>query len=458
MHPRLRGLLYRVWLTGTGRGGRYRAYRELREAEDLSPEEVKRRKLDRLGDLLEHCYENVPYYRDRLDEVGWTPSLSGKRLEETFRTLPVLTKDVIRDEFEALASEDLDDRTWSFNTSGGSTGQPVRFIQDREYRAWREGMKMVYDTWAGWEYGQPKIKLWGSRRDLKPGDQPLKTRIERYLRNETWLSAYQASAEDQREWARVINEKKPRLILAYVESIFELAKFIEREGLEVHSPVSVMTSAGTLDPKMREVISRVFDAPVLNRYGSREVGDIACSCREADGLHVTPLNHYVEILDEDGTPVPRGEVGQVVVTSLTNRAMPLLRYRIGDMAAISETPCQCGRPWPVLEEVTGRRTDVFVAPDGSRVYGGYFRRLLYHEPWVKRFQFVQESRDRIVLRVVPAGTKDEAKRAYEETGESLEAEVEEAMGGTCALDVRFVDRIDRSSSGKHRYTVSKVRE
>lgn len=456
MHAKLRGLLYRVWLTGTGRGGRYRTYRELRETEGLDPADAHRRKLERLSDLLEHCHENVPHYRDLLDEVGWSPSLTGERLEEVFRRLPVLTKDTIRDKSKAMRSRDLDDRNWSFNTSGGSTGQPVRFIQDREYRAWREGMKMVYDAWAGWTYGQPKIKLWGSHRDLEPGDQPLKTRIERYLRNETWLSAYQASQEDQRDWVRAINEEQPRLILAYVESIYELAEFIEREGLEVHSPETVMTSAGTLDPKMREVISRVFDAPVLNRYGSREVGDIACSCREEDGLHVTPLNHYVEILDEDGTPVDPGEVGHVVVTSLTNRAMPLLRYRIGDMAAISKTPCACGRPWPVLEAVTGRRTDVFVAPDGSRVYGGYFRKLLYHEPWVKRFQFVQEQEDRILLRVVPAGTQAQAKRAYEESSQELEAEVQEVMGEATTLEVAFVDRIERSSSGKHRYTISRV--
>jgi len=217
-----------------------------------------------------------------------------------------------------------------------------------------------------------------------------------------------------------------------------------------------MTSAGTLYGLMRETIQRVFRAPVFNRYGSREVGDIACECEAHQGLHVCPVTHYVEILREDGTPARPGEVGEIVVTSLTNYAMPLIRYRIGDMGAWAEKDCSCGRNWPLLKEVTGRVTDSFVSASGTRVHGEYFTHLLYFRDWVKKFQFLQESYTRIRLLIVPAVPPDQAKWIVEQERADLEAKVQLVMGPECSLEIELVSDIPPSPSGKYRYTISKV--
>lgn len=261
---------------------------------------------------------------------------------------------------------------------------------------------------------------------------------------------------EMRKYVEIINTVRPVQILAYVEAIYELAKFIEREGLKVWSPRAIMTSAGTLYGYMREVIERVFQAPVYNRYGSREVGDIACECEAHQGLHVCPLTHYVEILREDGTSAPPGEIGEVVVTSLINYAMPLIRYRIGDMAAWADHNCSCGRRWPLLKEVTGRTADTFISSSGRRVHGEYFTHLVYFRDWVKKFQFVQESPDRIRLLVIPAVPKNEINEIIAREKADIEAKIQVAMGPECKLEIEVVDDIPASPSGKYRYTISKV--
>ena len=114
-------------------------------------------------------------------------------------------------------------------------------------------------------------------------------------------------------------------------------------------------TADTLRDHMRARIERVYGCPVTNRYGSRELGDIAGQCSAVQGLHVFPWANYVEVVDDAGRPVGPGEEGELAVTSLINRAMPLIRYRIGDRGILARPGegCSCGRPGQVLERITG---------------------------------------------------------------------------------------------------------
>ncbi|TXK89622.1 phenylacetate--CoA ligase family protein, partial [Parageobacillus sp. SY1] len=350
-------------------------FEQLQKWQWLDQKALKQLQEKRLSNLLLHAYRHVPYYREILKESGVITSKEQVNLS-SFEKIPFLTKDIIRKEFEQLKSDDLNNREWYLNTSGGSTGEPVQFIQDKEYSEWSHAIKLLDDQWSNREIGDKQIRLWGSERDLLVGQETTKVRIGRYIRNERWLNAFRMTSEQMKEYIEVINKFKPIQILAYVESIFELAKFIEQNKLTVHSPKSIMTSAGTLYPYMRETIERVFQTKVFNRYGSREVGDIACECEHHQGLHVSALTHYVEIIKENGTLAQPGEIGEIVVTSLTNYAMPLIRYRIGDMGKWAKGECDCGRVMPLIEEVNGRVTDFFINSYGKKIDGRIFNTFL----------------------------------------------------------------------------------
>jgi phenylacetate-CoA ligase len=149
-------------------------------------------------------------------------------------------------------------------------------------------------------------------------------------------------------------------------------------------------------------------------------------------------------------------VGEVVLTSLTNYAMPLIRYRIGDMAAWSERPCSCGRSWPLLKTVSGRVTDTFIRADGTLVHGEYFAHLFYFRDWVKKFQVVQEKHDLIKVYIVPFNKDQSVFDKCKEEIQDIEKKIGVVMGPSCKVYWNLLSDIPPTASGKYRYTISNV--
>jgi phenylacetate-CoA ligase len=213
----------------------------------------------------------------------------------------------------------------------------------------------------------------------------------------------------------------------------------------------VITSAGTLHDFMRDRIERVFGCPVYNRYGSREVGLIAAERPGAKGLWVAPWSTVVEVVDETGDPVPPGTDGEILVTSLINHAMPLVRYRIGDRGALAPGSA---RGTQILSSVLGRNVDAFRRRDGTLVDGEYFTHLLYFRDWVEKFQFVQTDYDEVVLRVV---SRDRDRRQLQPELDEMASQAKAALGPDTVLRIEWVDDIPPAPSGKYRYTISEVK-
>jgi len=219
--------------------------------------------------------------------------------------------------------------------------------------------------WTGWKPGDTLINLWGSERDILEGKKGLKSIVKENLMNTYLLNSFNMSEDNMRKYVKFINKKKPKVINTYVQSIYEFARFIKNNNLKVFSPKGIITSAGTLYPKMKELIESVFKTKVYNRYGSRESNAIACSCEKDEGLHLNVLHNYIEILNNKFEPCKAGEVGNVYVTTLSNYVMPLIRYNIGDLAVPAENEqCSCGRGLPLIKKVVGRSSSMIRTEKG----------------------------------------------------------------------------------------------
>ncbi|MFS0555436.1 phenylacetate--CoA ligase family protein [Brevibacillus sp. 179-C9.3 HS] len=422
----------------------------------LSSDKILQLQQEKLRGLLLHAFKHVPYYRSILREVD-VVSANGTVQLNNFSQIPLLGREALQTNYEALKSDDIAIRNWYENWSGGSTGEPVRLLQERNYFDWNQAVKILFYQWCGRELVDKQVVLWASERDLMVGRETWKTRMGRWIRNERWFNTRLMSEKSMRTYLEELQQFRPSQILGYVESIYELARFAQRSSLPVYSPKSIMTTASVLHPHMRQTIEEVFQSPVFNRYGSREIGAIASECDHHGGLHVSALTHYVEIISPTGLPVQPGERGELVITTLNNYAMPMIRYRIGDMAQWSDRMCTCGRTWPLLKEISGRVNDSFVKQNGDLVDGRLFVILLATNPFVKKYQVVQNEVDQIHISIIPHQPGMNPHATYQEQVTTIIDKTKFLMGDSVDVHIHFVEEIPTTASGKFRFTICNVK-
>jgi phenylacetate-CoA ligase len=346
----------------------------------------------------------------------------------------------------------LAQRKWYFNSTGGSTGEPVRFIQDWDYASRSGAISLLYSKLVGREIGESEVRIWGSLRDITRGTEGFRARFINKLTNTTYLSVFQLTPSDMREIISMLDAKRPKLIIAYAGAIYELARFAESEGLKITPQAAIMTSAVTLYPFMRDTIEKVFQCKVFNRYGSREMGDIACEQPGFKGLWVAPWGNYVEIVDGDGYRVPDGTSGEILVTSLSNFAMPFIRYRIEDRGILSPSRNNDGGSvGQVLDDILGRNYDMFINRHGTLVEGGHFMALLWSRDWISKYQVIQKSQSHILFKIVKAGSGPQPAEL-----ELISAGAKSIMHDDVDIAFEFVDEIAPSASGKHRFIISEL--
>ena len=209
-------------------------------------------------------------------------------------------------------------------------------------------------------------------------------------------------------------------------------------------------TAEQLFEHQKRAIAGAFGCAVANGYGGRDLGFVAHECPDG-GLHVTAEDIVIEIVDDEGAVVPRGQKGEIVVTHLASGGFPFVRYRTGDMGTLSEWLCPCGRGLPILEAVHGRTTDFIVAEDGTVMHALAVIYAVRDVPGVKNFKVVQEDRTHTRVFLIPEnGFSKEAE-------EKIRARLAERLGKGVRISMERVEEIPRSASGKHRYVESRVK-
>ncbi len=411
---------------------------EIRKLSQMDNDGVRAMQDKLLEKLVLHAYSNVPFYQDVFAHAGLVKG--GKVFVDKFSSVPPLTKEMIRKNFDGLKSRDMDKRGWYYNASGGSTGKPLRLIQDKDYDRWNTAAKLYYMEMAGKYAGERELKLWGSERDILEGTIGFSAKLLNFMYNRKLLNSFRMTRKDMFDYAKVWNRFRPKVVWTYVDSIYEFARFADENDVRLCSPEAIVVTAGTLDEDVRHYVEDVTGARVYNQYGSREVGSIACECRAQKGLHVFENFNKVEAVE-----------GKILVTNLRNYSMPFIRYEIGDTGEMSVGKCSCGRGFRRILKVYGRITDHFRKKDGTVVHGEYFTHLFYFKDWIKKFQVIQKDYDLVEVKIVLDGEKDE-KDIYE-----IEKKIKVVMGSGCKVKFLFVDGIEEGANEKYRFTVCEIK-
>ena len=211
-----------------------------------------------LKNLILHSYKNVPYYQKIFDEICIVNNEKVDLLR--FNEIPILTKQLLQKHQKELISKDYMKRKWYYNFSGGSTGEPTKFIQDRAYKKWYTASNRYYyqDMLDIDELDAKKILLWGSPKDLFKGSIGFKSKIINWITNTLILNSFKMTEFDMTSYIETINKYKPDIIRGYAGSLYELAKFSEINLLNIYKPKKLVCSAETLTNDMREKIESIF--------------------------------------------------------------------------------------------------------------------------------------------------------------------------------------------------------
>lgn len=416
----------------------------------LSPEEIRNTQLKRLKKLLDHCYENVAFYKTAFDKVGFHPK--DLRSLEDIREIPYLSKKDLQTNTESLIAGNHVKANLIPDASGGSTGIPTNFYKDIERWQLRDADQIRHDRWCGWDVGEKKALLWGAPRDFEENPSLKYKIVEKYLHRLYAFNAFDISDEKIIKYLKSLIEIKPVMIIAYANMAYLFAKFIDKNSFDLKGLKlkGIISSAETLPKDKQDFIESVFGCKVLNRYGSREVGIISSECREKTGLHINSENVIVEI-EKDGKPVKDGELGEIIVTDLWNYGMPFVRYRMGDVATkASLEKCPCGRGLPLMKDVVGRVGDFIIDSNGGLIHGEYFTHLFYGVPGVKQFQFIQESKEEVVLKI-------HAEESFDRSVlNKIYPKISRVLGEGIKVNTEYLDTPLIESSGKFRFTISKL--
>jgi len=420
--------------------------RGLEQEERMSAEAWRKLNRQRLREMLVFARDRVPYYRKVFEHCGFRPE--GTDWTRDFGTIPILTKDVIRSELGNLLAEGTPPSDRIENSTGGSTGVPLRFYQDKRYAATAVALDAhVCQGWGVSPYCRT-ASIWGADREFH--ECSFREHFYNWRHRQRSVNAFRMTEAELSKFCRMLRRWRPPYLIGYASALDALARFAEANGFSDLRFTAIRSAAEMLWPEQRKRIEQVFQSPVYNFYGSREVNNLAAECTEHHRLHLISTWRYVEIVDAQGRNVPPGQVGYVCVTDLSNYAMPFIRYRNEDMASLSDRPCPCGRPSPVIERLVGRSSDVIRAANGDWIHGEYFTHLFYGHDEVRQFQVHQTALNRLIVRYVPASPS-----AHKLVGEIVES-IRKRMGAPTDVRMEPCQAIPTPPSGKHRFTISEV--
>ena len=414
---------------------------QMEQSQWFSPAQLQLLQETKLLKIVRDVGQHVPYYQSRYQQNVEAVCADLKE----FSYLPFVTKADIK-----AASRQFENPNFrgpvTQKTTGGSTGQPVTIRKSRESTAQEQAANWRGFRWAGIDIGHRQGRFWGVPHSAK---DRLRARVIDWIANRRRCSAFSFSRDDMDGFTHAMNRFRPHYLYGYVSMLSEYARFLLQSNSCLDFPLqAVITTSEVLSQTDRELLESTFQTRVFNEYGCGEFGTIAHEC-EQGAMHLNSENLYVEVFS-GSDPCGPDVVGELVVTDLNNRCMPLIRYRLGDYGALSSKPCPCGRSLPVIERLFGRAYDIVYNRQGQMFHGEFF---MYIFEDVKRkgmgvhgFQVVQNDYDHFTVKL-------QTENGYsKETNSFIRQRIQEGYGSS-NIEFEIVDHIPRERSGKMRLIV-----
>ena len=413
----------------------------LNKSQFFSPEQIRKNQWHKIKEIIDFAYNNNAFYRNHYENIDIHPQ--DIKNWNDFSNLPLLTKDDIRNNTDKIISNGFKKENMHHKRTGGSTGVPVHLYVDNDAMNFKRAVTVRHNAWAHYFPGIKRASLWGDTDKIYSFKEKLFMKL--YDRT-IYLDTLKMDDDYLFEFVEKLQDFHPKSLMGHSHSIYYFAKFIQDNRIKNIKFDGIISTAETLFDNERKVIEDIFGNIVFNRYGCEELSLIASECEEHDGLHINAEGLYVEVIGGDEiTP------GELVITDLVNKGMPFIRYKIGDMATVLNSPCSCGRGLPRLGKVIGRTTDILFTPEGKSISGvSILDTFVIHIKGFKQVQIIQNKIDHILFKIV----KD---RNYSDNSlKILKETVVNIFGTKMNFDTEFVDEIPMTARGKFQFTICNV--
>lgn len=447
MRYKIFDFLYSIFLKVIGRNI-YPRLAEKREFEMCTHDEVRQRQFNKLKGILVNAYNNVPFYKNRFDELNFDPN-DLKTLEAFSKLDFYIEKDDIKKDPDAFISKACSRSNLSWHRTGGSTGTPLYFATDRQTDSGSLTSIMRSLNWFGTKFGRKHVIFWGSPTFVirTPMDRVRKIGVtaRNYLMNRRFISNYDLNPDNMQQHYEMIENFQPEYIRGMASSLYIFSKFLVEKDLKFHKskPKVIQSACEQLFDWQKVVIERAFGVPVVNTYGLSELSDIAYEAK-CGHLHVSDEDVYLELI-----PISN-DINEIVATQLNNFDCPLIRYKTGDIARNLSRSDSCGIPLTIIEGLQGRAHDFIKGENGQFIHGQFFTHLVVFEAGIEKYQIVQKSLSSLVVKLIV-----NSEYSATDTEIALYRGISNVLGHV-NVNFEYVDKIPLTPSGKHRWIISEV--
>ena len=419
---------------GKGELNKFSQY--LRSIEYKSLDELMELQTVEMSLLLNHAVDRIPYY----SKFKGAFELSPETVRSDIKEFPVLTRDIISEHYDELIDKDI--KGGKRYLGGGTTGRGAITIRGRH-----ELLHVAddyFDGLAGLSPGKRKLLI-KRERSANLADNPhySKHKYNPLTRTSTVSPDYM-DMEKLAYLYKIYKSTRPRAIIGVTEPIYRFAEYIKKNNLRTFRTDLIGTGFQTMMPRYGELIKSVFsDATLIDGYGANEFGRLAQQCTESKGYHYIPIIHYLESVDSEFNEVSKGETGQLLVTTLQKRKMPLIRFKVDDLVQMSDRYCDCGRGFPTIDKIEGKRIELIVSPKHTYMTPLPFFKIMEGHDNVEEFRLEQRSDNEVTL------VLQMKKGGFSKVQElAVRKEINRYLDYPMKLSVEYSDKIEPLPNGK----------
>jgi len=432
-------------------GKRYRAtINFLEESQDWDKTKIRDYQVQQLHRILTLAFNKTKFYKESFSKHGFDPK-NFNSLEQ-IQQLPLTDRETIKNNLQSMCTVSVNAPHVDYITTGGTSGAPLCFYTTSkrsqiEYAYLVSGWKRV-----GYKLGAPVAVLRG--KVIKKNSQGQYYEIDPVF-NHHYFSSFHLTDENMAFYLERIKNLGPCFLHVYPSSIYYLARFLKRSGLQPPKNIQgILAESENVYPEQRQLVEELFNCRYFSSYGHTEKLIAAAECEHSDDYHVWPTYGFFELLDEDGSVITTpGRRGEIVGTGFINDVVPFIRYRTGDFATYVGDQCpKCGRNHLLIRDIRGHNVqETLIAKDGTVIP---WSAVNMHDDTfnnVHRFQFYQDTPGKAVLRVIPtpAFTPLDAEKIKKNLGIKF--------AGRLEFDIKLVPDIPLSGSGKSIFVDQRIK-